>query len=92
MFEGARVTVDDLQFLFIWERTWSCFCTNFPSFPGSLQSGIRVVFIPMVILFVCLERDINMPTWKKLLLERVVFKACCGVGSSKLGDPDQDRQ
>ena len=30
--------------------------------------------------FVCLERDINRPTWQKLLLKRVVFGACCGVG------------
>ena len=39
--------------------------------------------------FVCLEPDINRPTWQKLLLERVVFGACCGVGSSMFGDVNQ---
>ena len=42
--------------------------------------------------FVCLEHDINRQTWQKLLLKRGVFGACCGVGFSMLGDPNQERQ
>ena len=65
------------------------FLYEFPRFvPVRHSGGIH----SMVIQFVCLERDSNRPTWQKLLLERVVFGACGGVGSSMLGDPNQERQ